>query len=347
MKSRVYLSAALGAAIACCGCTTMSLEQHSVNQIRSVADYRYRQTLDCLARAAANPASLPPYSLLSAGTAKVADTGTLASATVWQHVVSATNPVSGFASENLGATASRSPTESWTLISIAEHSQLEAMRCACRWVLSGPDEACGSCPGLLASPEQDPSPGPHFGVADRLRRLPPGWLHVGRCKEIPPGAPYTGHCGDTWVWVTRDGLEGLADFTLVLQDIATLDTGASTRPQIVLTLRWTEPPPVPGASEIVCTEARVVKPEYVATVNALLFSEAPLDVSREDWERYTTPLPGRRTNISPTGPSSFLAGLRSELSAERTAAPERPFKFGAGPFPESPFSFSKGPFEQP
>jgi hypothetical protein len=57
----------------------------------------------------------------------------------------------------------------------------------------------------------------------------------------------------------------------------------------------------------------VVKPEYVTKVQAMLFdSNNPVRASREDWEVWTTPLPGRRTDISPTGPNS---ALRSDIAA--------------------------------
>jgi hypothetical protein len=324
MRSCVQIFAAtLTAAIGCCGCTTMSLERRTDDQVQSIVDFRYQQTLDCLATVADNPAALPSYSLLSAGITKVSDTGGLASTSVWQHTVPATASgiaIRGFASEGLGATLSRAPTQSWTIIAVADHNQLEAMRCACRWVLFGQTEACGSCPSLLANAEPNsPSPGPHFGVEDRLRRLPACWLHVGHLSEVPLTACYKTHCGDRWLWVTREGLEGLADFTLVLQDIATLDVNDCSLQQIVLKLTWTEPPPVPGSSAMTCTEYRVVKPEFLAKVEERLFSDKPLLATRDDWERWTTPLPGRRTDISPTGPNS---ALRSDVAAtNRIAGP--------------------------
>jgi hypothetical protein len=62
---------------------------------------------------------------------------------------------------------------------------------------------------------------------NRLVRLPQGWLHIGRLCDVPLTACYKDHCGDTWVWVMPDGIEGLAGFTLVLQDIATLNVTPS------------------------------------------------------------------------------------------------------------------------
>ncbi len=211
-------------ALAGVGCTAMSLERHAVNQSQSATDYRYRATLHALAMVAADPATLPSYALLSSGLAAVTDTGIVSTTSAWSGAPEV------FASQALGITASRSPNLQWTVGPVADFTQLEAMRCACRWVLEGPEHLGPDCMHILADPEVDHSPGPHFGVTERLNRLPHGWLHVGQLCDIPCGACYKDHCGDTWVWVMPDGTEGLADFTLVLQDIGTLNVVDATAP---------------------------------------------------------------------------------------------------------------------
>jgi hypothetical protein len=235
---------AVAAATACMGCTTASLERHSLTQIHSTGDYRCGAALNCLAAVAADPANLPSFAVLSDGTAKVSDTGTLSSTTLW------TRAVGSFAMQTMGVTAIHSPQENWTIDPVADYTQLQALRAACRWVLYGPEHANGDPPGILNSPTQDPSPGPHFGVADRLARLPAGWLHVGGLKDVPLGACYKGHFGSTWVWVMPDGTQGLADFTLVIHDIATLDPNsqATIAPPLVVYLEMHEAlkPPKPS-----------------------------------------------------------------------------------------------------
>jgi hypothetical protein len=341
MKSCILMIVlTLGAALLGTGCTTMSLELYTLNQIRSVTDFRSRATLNCLAAVAADPGSLPSFFLVTAGTTRIVDTGAMTSTTLWERLVQ------GFASESAGATVSRAPSENWTLIPAADSQQLEALRCACQWVLYGPEQACNSCPGLLASPEKNPSKDPHFGVEDRLKRLPAGWLHVGRKADVPLCACCTGHSGDTWVWVTPEGLEGLADFSLVLLDIATLDVNAGTRPRIVITLKKTTRSTLASGSspyddkvETTCVESRVVKPEYVATVEAILFSKDQVDLRTVPWEEYTSPLEGQRTNVSPTGPNTAAAALRSEISAAGSRGPYQGVSpppssgSGSGPYP--------------
>jgi hypothetical protein len=116
----------------------------------------------------------------------------------------------------------------WTLDPINAPEKLEAIRAACQWVIYGREFACRDAGGLLASPAQAPYPGRHFGVLDRLACLPDGWVRVGSCKQVPANARYKAHCGDTWVWVMPGDTRALADFNLVLQDIARIDINSMT-----------------------------------------------------------------------------------------------------------------------
>jgi hypothetical protein len=224
MKSQVLV---LVGVLTLAGCTTVSLERHTVAQSGSAVDLRYHEVLDNLAMVASDPMALPAYSSIFAGSAQITDAGQLTSTTLWQHAVGAGSQ-NGFGSETLNAQVSRQVVENWTLDPIVVPEKLEAMRAACRWLIYGPDRLTPEDVALLASPLEDHSPGRHFGVAERLGRLPAGWLHVGRRKEAPAHACYKAHCGHTWVWVDADGTEGLADFTLVIQDIARVNINSPT-----------------------------------------------------------------------------------------------------------------------
>jgi hypothetical protein len=224
------------------GCTTMALEHHIVSQSQSAADYRYHAALDCLAMVAADPGTLPSYALLSSGVTSITNTGMVNPVTGWKG-----SPLV-FTSEAVAVTGTHTPQVQWTVSPVADHTQLEAMRGACRWVLSGgPEHLDPDSIHILADPVADLSPGPHFGVADRLTRLPHQWLNVGKLRDVPVGACYKAHHGDTWVWVMPDGIEGLAGFTLVLQDIATLNVAppdnslpANRTPPLLVTLWVTQ-----------------------------------------------------------------------------------------------------------
>jgi hypothetical protein len=204
----------LTSVLACTGCTTLALKRHTLSQQASPTDIRYQEVLDNLAMVAHDPAALPAYSSIFAGTAQITDTAQLVSATTF-------GP--GAAAQVVNPQYSRAVLGNWTLDPINAPEKLEAIRCACRWVIYGREFACHDCVGLLDSPEQAPYPGRHFGLADRMARLPEGWLHIGRLVEVPVNACYKAHSGDTWVWVMPADMEALADFNLVLQDIARVD----------------------------------------------------------------------------------------------------------------------------
>jgi hypothetical protein len=245
------------------GCITPSLERHALSQIKTSADFRYQATLHCLAMVAADPGSLPSYALLSNGAAMVQDTGVANAATTW-----ALAPKALFKSEVLGFTAAHAPQAQWTVDPVTDYTQLEALRAACQWVLEGQDLSVLPSISILADPvcsrwataTTDPAgqtPPPHFGVDRRLQRLPQQWLGRGRAGDVPKDACYSEECGQVAVWVMPEGLTGLAEFTLVLQDIATLDAApadgsrpANITPPLLMTL-WEVQNTLPAVNVVI------------------------------------------------------------------------------------------------
>ncbi len=210
----------LATALSCTGCTTLALERQALSQAASPTDIRYQEVMDNLAMIAADPFALPTYTSIFAGTAQVTDTAQFASSTTLG------GPKVG--AEALTPQMSRLVTQNWSLDPINAPEKLEAIRCACRWVVFGPEFACKDCIGLLDSPYQFPCPGRHFGVKDRMCQLPTGWLHTD-CRSLPPkGASYKARSGDVWVWVMPEDMKALADFNLILQDIARVDINSPT-----------------------------------------------------------------------------------------------------------------------
>jgi hypothetical protein len=294
-------------ALAGSGCTTCSLERHTLNQIRTSGDFRSQEAVNCIASVAANPDAVPSFALLADGLTRLQDTGTINAVTTW------TRALGGFSTQNLGVTAARSPQAQWTLGPTVEHERLEALRCACRWVLYGPDSAWTDSPGLLSSLEQDPLPRPHFGVAERIARMPQGWLHVGQLKDVPLSACYKGHCGDVWVWVMPDGMEGLSEFTLVLHDIATLDLSAVYAPPPLVTLTKQVPTKLKdavnsNAPSLSYQETRVIKPQFKDEIQRRIRDATDnggnVAICWEQWMCWTDPYRGARTNVNPQGPGA-------------------------------------------
>jgi hypothetical protein len=175
-----------------------------------------------------DPYALPAYSSIFAGSAVVTDTA--------QFVSTTTLGTAGAGGQVISPQYSRATLGNWSLDPLNAPEKLEAMRCACRWVIYGPEFACHDCPGILETPEKAPSRGRHFGVAKRLADIPQGWLWRGRSCDVPHGVRYKAHNGDTWVWVMPGGTQCLADFSLILQDIARVDINSPT-------LQVVQPPP--------------------------------------------------------------------------------------------------------
>ncbi len=218
---RTIVAFAAVVTLATCGCTSFSLARATVNQSQTATNYRYQATLHALSTVAANRGTLPSFAMLSSGTSTITDTGTVNPVLNWG------GSPEVFASGVVGVTAGRAPSLQWTVSPVSDYTQLEAMRCACQFVLDGQAPAFLDQSPILSDPEVDLSLGPHFGVAWRLARLPAQWLGVGCKRDVPKDACYKDCCGDVWVWVTKEGLRGLAEFTLVLQDIATLNVAPS------------------------------------------------------------------------------------------------------------------------
>jgi hypothetical protein len=212
------------------GCVSDAVNQHAVNQSLSVADMRYQEVLDNLARIAHNNGVLPSYGVISGGAANVSDTVSADALTLF------TAAVNGFAQETLNASAAQSPELMWTIDPVVAEPSIEALKYACLWALYGPFPEGSPQMELLRAPRRDDiygcKPDPkagdpptvpfHFDVASQLYALPSDWLGRGCRSQVPKCACYKSHCGDTYVWVTPDHLSDLSAFTLVVLDIATI-----------------------------------------------------------------------------------------------------------------------------
>jgi hypothetical protein len=305
----------------CGGCTSTQLQQYALNQSLSVAEMRYQQVVNDLAKVAHNAGTLPEFALMAAGTANVTNTVSIDTGTLWDAAVR------GFSKETLTPFGQHNPELQWTLDPAVSEPQLEALHYACLWALFGPpplgsrpmellrqprladiytftDVGSGrptatepplppprsQAPPTSSTPVMEPSATPapspsspspsrlrppnssllpavlrptalsastrpgiapevvlsswsapatppplslgrasrtppfHLDVARQLATLPPGWLHITRGHGIPKHVSYKATCGDVTVWVTREGLAGLSQFTLTILDIATIDS---------------------------------------------------------------------------------------------------------------------------
>jgi len=294
----------VAAALLCLGCTNMALERATLAQASSVADLRYSEVLENLAMVADDPAVLPAYSSIFAGTAEISDTAAANSTTLT--LVRASRGAVTFGMETIDVPLSRNIKENWTLDPVVVPEKLRALRCACRWILTRSGDSASDSDVHLAKYKpphgcgnRGEDSGFYFDVMDRLNLIPPDWLHVGRRQEVPHDACYHAHCHDTYVWVTPDGIDGLTKFALVVQAIARVQIDTVYFPQ-----------PVINTVKVVkqWTPESEVKPG-----NRTITSTATLYVDQEGWlvPNATTaaiPLKVRNDNIGTN------AGLRSLIS---------------------------------
>jgi hypothetical protein len=219
--------------IACMGCMTDRLSKREVNQSKTDMQIRYHEVLYNLARIADDPSALPVYAPIYSATPAIQDSAQISNSTVLQLLLPAgkkLNPLDGFSQDQISPQVQRQLLENWSLDPIIVPEKLEAIRCCCQWVLYGPECACRDHPGLLDKPDDFPpeNRGRHFGVAERLAKLPSHWIHFERRLKAPRDAVYKAHCDGMCAWVTADGVQALADFNLIIQDIARVDINSLT-----------------------------------------------------------------------------------------------------------------------
>jgi hypothetical protein len=201
------------------GCAThRSLREHTRNVSATLTELNYQQVLDNVALFVANPPAMPSLAVINAGTVTVADQKTLSASTTYV-------PTETFGQQAgaglpilsllLNPGGSRNVTENWSLVPVTDVDNLRRIRCAFQLVvLGGQTTDCDQCLELLRRF--------YLGETDRMDCvLPTGWFHAGGRKDVPKDACYVGHHGDTCVWVTPEGLEGLTRFTMTVIDLAT------------------------------------------------------------------------------------------------------------------------------
>lgn len=326
----------------CTGCASFVLKEYTLQQAKSAGEGRDSLVLRALATVAANPDALPSFALYSSGITTITDSATLNFTDTWAPFK--------YLLYNLGFTVSASPKGQWTVDPTVEYQQLQAMHAACLWALFGPECAARAYPtGILGDPQQYLDGKPHFGVEKRLSTLRPGWVQIGRLQDVPHCARFKAHKGKTWVWVMPQDSESFAQFTLVLQDIATLDAAIIASPPILVQLTTVQttslPDPTagPGGNKNVAIkslEIRAVKKEYKeliekaiqAGISAEEGKTGKVNLTWAEWMAYTEPWAGVRgqSGSTPTTPSpastsmSVAAPTGVLLTTPNPAAPSLP-----------------------
>jgi hypothetical protein len=210
------------------GCRThLSLRDNTVRTTGTLTDLNYQQVLDNLARFHDNPAAMPSFAVVNAGTVNVADQQSFnANATYAPTLTFGQQLGSGLPilSLLLNPSGQRNVTENWSLAPVTDIDNLRRIRCAYQLLVANGalDSNCIPCRELIQRF--------YLGEQDNLDCvIPKGWYGVGCKKDVPECACYVGHYCNTYVWVTADGLDGLTRFTMTVVDLATGKPHAPTK----------------------------------------------------------------------------------------------------------------------
>lgn len=216
--------------LVCClaGCNSAQLQFSTLRQSRTTPDLLQLQVLDNLARLSADPGLLPYFDLVSVGTTAVTDRGAASLG-----ISSAVREITGV---DYGADAERAIAGNWTISPTNDPNRLAAIRAACLIALGREEEIVPLDQRRLDTflalnyPNYAEGSDPHTVI-------PSGWLCVGGKRDRPRHRQYVSRRDDVYVWVKDGRLQDLANFSLIILDIATLHPdlpvreGSTTAPE--------------------------------------------------------------------------------------------------------------------
>ncbi len=217
-----YRLAALALLLAAAGCESLQLRNHVVQQAATLSDISYQQVLDNLAMFRQEPAALPYFSLAPHGIVTIQQTAGGSGEVDWDYIFLGTaGPlVNHLDKKTLGLNATQQTVGQWSTDSVLNPDELSLMRCAYQRALGCEGPPCEKDLAAFFAHNQA-----------RLDALRPGWYGAGRCRDVPHNACRVGHYGDSYVWVTPEGMDGLTAFTLAILDIATVLPVAAPDPE--------------------------------------------------------------------------------------------------------------------
>ncbi|HWG45656.1 MAG TPA: hypothetical protein VN688_23040 [Gemmataceae bacterium] len=186
-----------------------------------MTDLQYQEVLDNIAMFIDNPYALPWHVTPIYGNVQVQDSGQIAPGLTFVPTGRALNP---FALQFQG---SRQLQESWTVTPAVYNIKKYNYGYG---GINGENEWTG--PVLVLDDVRHAyqvvvGAKPAEKCLETYYRLGPGWYHVGKKKEVPKDACYVGrHCG-TYVWVTREGLQGLGDTAVAILELTAIKINGS------------------------------------------------------------------------------------------------------------------------
>jgi hypothetical protein len=208
------------------GCATHRvLRKNTVAVNATLSDIYYEQVLNNVARFESNPASMPSFAMVTAGTVNIADQTGAGISPMYSPTLTRAMQGGGalpILSLLFNTSASRSVTENWSTTPVTDSDNIRRMRCAFQLLVGSETSECDRCKARLE--------GFFLGGTESFDcALPRDWYQVGCKGEVPDNACYVAHYCDLYVWVTADGLDGLSRFTITIMDIATGEIHAPQR----------------------------------------------------------------------------------------------------------------------
>jgi len=183
-------------------------------------DIHFKRVLDNVARFYDNPDTIPSFAVVTAGTVAVGDQAGVGVSATYSPTLSSAQQGGGalpILSLLFPFNGSRSLNENWSLTPVTDADNLRRLRCAYRLLLQDKNTPnCAFCEQQM----REFFAGEEAYLADTFP--PRGWFNVGtKHSVVDPNACYVGRHGDTFVWVTAAGMNGLAVFAMGALDLAT------------------------------------------------------------------------------------------------------------------------------
>ncbi|MFN9373571.1 MAG: hypothetical protein ACK6D3_16950 [Planctomycetaceae bacterium] len=270
------------------GCQThTALREHTLKTSGTLAELNCQQVVDNLARFAAQPASLPSVAVLQSGNVTLADQHAAAAAGTYAPTITLADQLGGFPifSLFLSPNVSRNLTEQWDLKPVTDTARIRRIRAAFQIVLGAgvsADDPCEDCSQTVRELTADGS---------MLEcQLPTGWFQIGCRRDVPDSACYVGNCGDTYVWVGPEGMDGLSRFTLTIMQLSTSDPKPETR---TVVRRYD------ADDKLESTEITETEPVLEGTSWEADADEAETSEPRDDAARQQPTINPRRTALTP------------------------------------------------
>ena len=222
-----------------CGCTHLVLKNNTIRATATLSDILLHEVLDNVARFQDNPDTVATFALATAGTVSVSDQAGGGISPTYSPTITAAQQGGGalpILSLLFSPSVQRSLSENWSLTPVTDADNLRRLRSAYRLLVLGKASAnyafCDQQMKEFFAGEE----------ADVAENFPPrGWYHVGKKPDVPSNACYVGWHDRTYVWVTPEGMNGLAVFAMGALNLAT-GTPATPQQTVVRTYKG-EPRP--------------------------------------------------------------------------------------------------------